>query len=282
VLQRVLRGSVATLRSTKHDGAGEPTAPVGAVTVDVTRADGTSVLTAGATTAIVDGPEVTVTVSATATAELGILTAVWTDADGSTWTTTHEIVGGFFFSIAEARASDKTLQDQTKYPAVDILAARAEVEQECEEICGQAFVPRYAAVAHTAASRGVVMVLPHVRLRRIRSVSVDGTAYTAEQVEALQHDPAGVVYLTARRGARVTIAYEHGWDSPPADLKRATLLRLRHRLNAKLSGIPDRAQTYSPEAGGTYSLVLPGRNRTGIPDVDAVYERYSVGTPVVA
>jgi hypothetical protein len=286
VLQRVLRGSAATLRSTKHDGDGEPVAPTvgNTVTVQVTRSDGTDVLPAG-TAATVVGDEVTVALTAAHTAELDQLTATWTERDAAgnvvaTWQSAHEIVGGFFFSIAEARKSDPTLQDQTKYPATDILDTRAEVEDECESICERSFVPRFAKVTLTVA--GSLLVLPHVELRRIRSVSVDGTAYTAEQVGALQFDSAGIVHLSARRGARVTITYEHGWDAPTPRLKKVTFIRLRHLLNAKLSGIPDRATSFSVTEGGTYSLAQAGRKRTGIPDVDAVYERHSVGSVTVA
>jgi hypothetical protein len=287
-VQRILRGSVATLRSTKHNGDGEPVAPAlgNTVTVQVTRSDGTDVLAAG-TAATVAGAEVTVALAAAHTAELDQLTATWTERDDvgtvvATWQSTAEIVGGFYFTIAEARASDKTLEDVVKYPNADILVTRTEVEEEFETICGQAFVPRFATVAHTTASRGVVMVLLHVRLRRVRSVSVDDIAFTAEQVVALKHEPAGFVYVSARRGARVSVAYEHGWDAPPADVKRAALTRLRSRLNMDKSAVFDRTISFSAAEGGTYRLATPSARHTGIPDVDAVLDRYALRTPTVA
>jgi hypothetical protein len=41
------------------------------------------------------------------------------------------------------------------------------------------------------------------------------------------------------------------------------------------SGIPDRVTSYTAVDGGSYRLALPGAYATGIPDVDAVYSRYS-------
>jgi hypothetical protein len=282
-VQRILRGSAAILRSTKHDGDGEPVAPTvgNTVTVQVTRSDGTDVLPAG-TVATVAGAEVTVALTAAHTADLDQLTATWTERDGvgtvvATWQSAAEIVGGFFFSIAEARASDKTLEDATKYPDADILATRAEVEEEFEAICGRAFVPRFG----TFTGTGGAQVLPDPHLRKLRSVTVDGTAYTASELEDVKTDEAGIIATSARRGARVVVSYEHGLDSPPADLKRAALTRLRSRLNMSKSAVPDRATSFSTETG-TFRLSMPGANRTGIPDVDAVLDRYALRTPTVA
>jgi hypothetical protein len=276
-VQRILRGSAATLRSSKLNSEGEAVAPSGAVTVEVTRWDGSVVIAAGTATGV-DGADRTIALTPTQTAQLDRLTATWTDAgDNSSWTTTAEIVGGFYFSIAEARASDKTLEDATKYPDADILATRAEVEEEFEEICGRAFVPRFG----TFIGTGGAQVLPDPHLRKLRSVTVDGTAYTAAEVEGVRTDEAGIIATTARRGARVVVSYEHGLDSPPADLKRAALTRLRSRLNMSKSAVPDRATSFSTETG-TFRLSMPRADRTGIPDVDAVLDRYALRTPTVA
>jgi hypothetical protein len=275
-VQRILRGTAATLRSTKLNSEGEPVTP-GTVTVEVTRWDGSVVIAAGTAT-VVDGNERTIALTPAQTADLDLLRATWNDTgDNSTWTTTAEIVGGFFFSIAEARDSDKTLEDAVKYPAAKILATRADVEDECERICGQAFVPRFA----TYTALGGVLVLPHPELRRLRSLSVDGTAYTAAQLEDLFTDESGIVYVTGR--GRVTVSYEHGMDAPPPDLKRAALIRLRSLLNMSKSAVPDRATSFSTETG-TFRLSMPGPEYTGIPEVDSVYHRPSfyVHTPTVA
>lgn len=274
-MQRILRGSAALLRATKLDGNGEPTPPVAPITATVTRSDG-STITPTATG--IDGNDATATLPAGSTADLDLLTVTWSDNTGATWTSTHELVGGFLFSVADARASDRTLEDQGKYTDADILSRRTEVEQEFEEITGQAFVPRFATYAGIGMG---TFIVPHLRLRRIRRLSLDGTAYTAAQLADLQTEPYGVLYAI-RRGAKVEVAYEHGWDFPPADLKVAALTRLRQRLNFKLSGIPDRATSWSAETGGTFRLAMPSAHRTGEPNIDAVLERYSVRTPSVA
>jgi hypothetical protein len=276
-VQRILRGTAATLRSTKLNSEGEAVAPSGAVTVEVTRWDGSVVIEAGTATGV-DGNDRTIALTPAQTAELDHLAATWTDTDGSTWTTTAEIVGGFYFSIAEARASDKTLEDPVKYPAADILTTRTEVEEEFEEICGRAFVPRFG----TFTGTGGAQVLPDPHLRKLRSVSVDGTAYTAAELEDVKTDEAGIIATTARRGAKVVVSYEHGLDSPPADLKRAALTRLRSRLNMDKSAVFDRTISFSAAEGGTYRLATPSARHTGIPDVDAVLDRYALRTPTVA
>jgi hypothetical protein len=276
-VQRILRGTAATLRSSKLNSEGEAVVP-GTVTVEVTRWDGSGVIAAGTATGV-DGNDRTVALTPAQTADLELLRATWTDAgDGSAWATTAEIVGGFYFTIAEARASDKTLEDAVKYPNAGILATRAEVEEEFEEICGRAFVPRFG----TFTGTGGAQVLPDPHLRKLRSLSVDGTAYTTAEVEDVKTDEAGIIATSARRGARVVVSYEHGLDSPPADVKRAALTRLRSRLNMDKSAVFDRTISFSAAEGGTYRLATPSARHTGIPDIDAVLDRYALRTPTVA
>jgi hypothetical protein len=45
-------------------------------------------------------------------------------------------------------------------------------------------------------------------------------------------------------------------------------------LNLNKSAIPDRASSYTVD-GGIYRLDMPGAFKTGLPEVDAVYARYS-------
>jgi hypothetical protein len=222
-------------------------------------------------------------------AQLTELTATWTgtiDGNAVVEVDQVEIVGAHYWSIAEARASDATLANAQKYPAADLLATRVEVEQECERICGRAFVPRYrrAVLDGTGTTE---LLLPDPDVRRIRAVRlaprVDRpfVALTEAQLAALVERGDRVLRrvdgsVWTEGYANVVVEYEHGMNAPPTDLLRATKQRLRHRLNMQMSAIPDRAVSYSTEGGATYRLSTPDAYSTGIPDIDAVYSGWSL------
>lgn len=287
--QRIMQGAPGTLTVTLTDQDGTPAAAVGTLTVAVAQADGTSVLAAGAATSAGSAPgSYTAAVTAAQTAALGLLTAIWTDAgNGRIVTTRHEIVGGFFFSLADARNSnDQLLNDATKYPDALILATRQEVEEEAEEICDVAFVPRYNRVALDGIAT-TDLVLPHNVIRTVRSVRIypvtgapNYTALTATQLAGLTFDEDGTIHRTdfgffdEGRG-NIVVEYEHGYDQPQADVRRASLTRLRSRLNFDKTAVNDRATTFTAENGQSYKLSTAEAYRTGIPEVDAAYSRYS-------
>lgn len=286
--KRILKGAPATLSVILLDQNGEPRSAGGDLTVEVTRADGTTLKAAGtAATTGSNAGQYTVTLSATETDTLDLLTAVWTDSAGGTATTTYEVVGGFYFSIPEARLSDDTLTAD-EYSSDYIAAVRQEVEEECELITGRSFVPRYRYVEISGIGQAELTLPIASDVRAIRSVSVDGVAFNESSLADLFVTGAGVLSRKtlgnfARGTANVVIGLEYGWDAPPADLKRAALTRLRSRLNMDRSAIPDRATTFS-NPDGTFGLAAPGRNgwETGIFDVDVVYNRYATNTPVFA
>ena len=66
-----------------------------------------------------------------------------------------------------------------------------------------------------------------------------------------------------------------GFVRTPQDLVDAMALRYRHWLTQPKSAIPDRAMSWTSDAGGTYRLMLPNIRSTGDPAVDAIYKRYS-------
>lgn len=289
-LIRVLKTAAATLTRTFYvdetatDLADPPT-------VTVKRLDGTPVVTGTAVDApgsgvytytLPGGPAA----PTSATWQLDELVVSWTGTlAGAVVTLTDivEVVGGYFFGLAEARASDNTLNDPVKYPTALLADKRIEVEQECERICGRAFVPRFARATVDGAGTGTLLV-PHRDVRAVRAVSIDGTAVTGSALTAVKPTAAGTLERTD--GARwpagtrnVVVEVEHGLDAPPADLQNAAMRRLRSLLNATRSGIPDRASSFTVTDGGTYRLAMPGRHKTGIPDVDAVYEAYSARLP---
>lgn len=286
--RQILRG-VAAMLSWQPTGAdGEPAAPAGAVTIGITKADGTTVVAAGTATTGTGSSPRTYALAAMNTLEL--LTVTWTDTgDGSTHAQLVEVVGGFWFSVADARAADRNLTDTTIYSTERILAVRAEVEAELESMppngTGQAWVPRY----RREAVRGTGLqdlIVGEVQVRAVRSV----TAYEADGSVASVFTPAELAELvpsawgTIRRSRGnvwstsylYVVEYEHGHDRPPADLRTAAVRMLRHRLNSHASGVPDRAESFVNDAGGRFVISTPGVRGaiTGIPEVDVAIKRH--------
>lgn len=286
--QRVLQGAPATLTVTFADQDGAPVDATGTVTVLVAQADGTVVLPLGSATVHGDTGVYTVALTAAQTAQLNLLTATWTDAGNTrVIVSEHEIVGGYFFSLADARTSnDGLLEDESTYSDEDILSCRQEVEEEAEVICDVAFVPRYNRVALDGDATTAI-VLPDNRIRTIRSVRIypvtGGTlfvSFTPTQLAGLAIGDDSTIRRTDfgffdEGRANIIVEYEHGWDLPPSDLRRASLTRLRSRLNYDKGGINDRATTFTAENGQSYKLATAEAFRTGIPEVDAAYGRYS-------
>lgn len=286
-MDRIPRGSANTIqaRFSVDEAPLDSSIPV---TIEVVRDNGDVVVPAGTATntgAVGDGLyEFTLLPSHTGLVD--ILTARWTATLGGeamTLETRVEVVGGFYFTLADGRASDDALADTVKYPTARLAEARDEVEDECEDITNVAWVRRYAKVTLSGDGSNN-LVLPHYMVRSVRSI-VDGdtTAWTAPQLAALRVSDSGVL-SAARTGAipfafgdrNLTVIYEHGYDQPPADLRRASIIRFRSFVFATKSGIPDRATSFVAAEGGNFTLSTPGRagTPTGIPEVDAAYNRH--------
>lgn len=293
-LTRIAKNAAATLSHAFYVGE-TPTDPTGTPTYAIADANGTAVSDGNATVVGSNTGRVTAPLAAQSITRL--LTVTWTATVGGSSVTEVdqvEVVGGFLFGLAEARASDSSLADTSKYTSTELEAARLAVEQELEMICDRAFVPRYARLVldGSGVSDLVLTGRPDAPpgcsgdIRSVRRASVapqlDETFvdFTVAQLAAVAQTRDGALRRTDgliwyEGYANVVVEFEYGWAAPPADLKQAALTRLRSRLNMSRSGIPDRAQSFSMAEGGTYRLTMPGEWATGIPDVDAVYGRYS-------
>lgn len=279
---RVLVATPATLTAQFYGAGGEALVDPGVVTVTITRADGT-VLVADAATTGTGAAERTYTLAAQD--RLDHLTAVWEGATADV-TTSHEIVGGFYASLAEIRAQD-ALTSQASYPTAKLEAARWQAEARFEEATGVAWVPRHA--RDTLTGMGSTSLMVNYRPpRSLIAAHVDGTAVGDLGTLALQ--PWGLVErasgITFPRPAtlpgNVVLEYVYGYDRPPADLKQAFLAYCRHLLLEGRSRIPDRASVMTTDFG-TFTLTTAGfRRPTGLPDVDAVLNAYDQRIPGVA
>jgi hypothetical protein len=254
-----------------------PTDAAGSVTVDLKRLDGTVVDT---DTAVHPGPPGQYTYLLPAQADLDSLTLDWSGTVGGAPVIVRdyvEIVGGFLFSIGDARTQLNL--DANTYDTALLAAKRTEIEQEFEAICRQAFVPRF----HREVVSGrdnAQLPTAWPLLRAVRAVSVNGVALAGTDLTGLGFSDHGVIKRPGGAlwpdGLRNIIPeYEHGWDYPPGEVSSAGILRLRARLSQTSSAIPDRAISFTVAEGGVYRLSTPSRQRTGQPDVDGVLERYT-------
>lgn len=276
-LTRILQTAKVTLTHTFYLDEGPADADSGNVTATLKRLDGTVADTATATH---PGPIGQYSYSPPAQTDLGAFRLEWsgTFAGAALVAVDYvEIVGGFLFGLAEARGRHRFLADTNRYPTALLAAKRIEVEQEIENICGQAWVPRYGRYA--CSGRGYEQLgTPTSMLRRVRSVKIAGVALAQAELDVIQVTDSGV--LRRPTGVPWPIGYgnmivevEHGHDYPPEPIKEAGILRLRSRLSMTTTEIPDRAISWNAAEGGTYRLSTPGRTRTGIPEVDGVLER---------
>lgn len=217
-------------------------------------------------------------------ADLDHLDVTWTGiVSGATVILTDrvEVVGGHFFGIAEARGSDSSLSDPVRYTTAMLANTRIQVEQECERICGWAFVPRFERRTFPGTGSNTIFI-PVAKLRALRSISTQRWPEAPEVTTLLDDvsvDPGGQIVrhdggIFPYGNANIVLEYEHGHDYPPEDLKEKAMYRLRSLLNLSRIGIPDRVSSYSTPDGATYRITLPSRGHTGIPEVDAVYCRY--------
>jgi hypothetical protein len=273
----VLRTAAVALTHTFYVDETATDASTG-VAVAVTRLDGTAVSSGAATHPGLGQYSYTVP----GQANLDTLAVTWTATSigGAvvTATDTVEFVGGYLCGLAEARASDTTLTSTTTYPTAMLADKRLEVEEECEEICRQAFVPRF--YRETLSGTGTDRLgLKHMMLRRLRAVTVSGVAWSGSDVTAVPPAENGI----ARRpdGAvwpagvgNIVVEYEHGWDRPPERITAAAMLHLRYLVNQPRTGIADRVSSYTNVAG-TFQVATADSTRTGYPDVDSVYMRYT-------
>lgn len=256
-----LVGVAANLDAQFHDQDGDLVAAGSTVTVDVARADGT-IIASGASTTTPSTGVYRYALSAANNSQLDLLSLTWKDGGTARVATVHEIVGGYYFTVADLRAFDKTLTSTEKYPNAAIVQVRREVEAEFEEITGCAWVPRYRRI-RCSGSGSSQLLLPVWAPRRVRSVRVysDATTYTtftADQLAAVSLDEWGIA-IRADGSAwpcgveNLVVEVEHGYGLPPADLKRAAMQRARYRLNMDRTRDREQASRVTVD-GATYEM----------------------------
>lgn len=289
-MQRIRQSVAATLQVVFTDELGVPSARPGGVTVGVTRANGDVVIAPGTAAATAATGVFTKALTALQTAQLDTLTATWRDVTGGVdFITTHRVVGGFMFTIAEARAYDDVLNDSAKLPNAVLAARRDEVEDEAEWICDRSFVPAYDRV--TVDGDGTAMLhcgrhdLRRIRAIRLYSAGLDAgyVDLSAAQLSSIGLLPGGVIRRTDGGifdfgVSNVIVDLEYGLNAPDNTMAVAAIQRLKSRCEMPNSGaVPERSRSWTDPANGTtYEFTGPDAYRTGVDRVDSVYARFSM------
>ncbi len=284
---RVLRTAKATLTRTFYLDE-EVEGASGSVAVSVTRLDGTVVQAGNATGPNPDGAY---TFTFQGSDVLDQLRVSWAATVGGDAVTLDQdmidVVGGFYFSLAEGRATDPALADTGKFPSTRLRERRDQVETECERLTGQAWVPRFRRATLTGTGR-TVLVLPDPQIRAVRAVTVNGSAFTSGELAGVGFNESGLLYLssgwrpsTLGNVGNVVVEYEHGHDRPDPDLVEAARLRFKSLCLEGRANLPDRAERQGQVGsdGGRVVDGSPTAEKTGLPAVDAVYARLADARP---
>lgn len=284
--QRIVAGTAGTISWSQIGGDGEPADP-GTVTVTITRADGTAIVTNAATTGTSTAAR-TYALSQAQTASLDRLTALWKVSGTTVATTEVDVVAAPWFSNAELRSAEVALENTAKYPAAAISLARLQVESFFETVTGRRFVPGYSYETLPILQPYGPLILRRSDLRTVRSIALynDLSAAAVEtlgatELAAFPPSEAGLVYRYSNgwNATWAKVGYEHGFIAPPPEVKAAAMKLCLEVLVADKSGtIPDNAVTWSStDLGWSAVLVTPGVKgaHTRLPSVNKVLDEWT-------
>jgi hypothetical protein len=258
------------------------TDPTAAVSVIVKR-DGTVV---GAPLTAVHVTANLWTVTVPAQTVLGEVVLSWPDGDR-----TVEAVTGLRVTRARVRerpADKGKLDDPARWPSWQIDRAVAVAHDELADIIGVTPFRRRTTERHVVDQQGVRLLGAMWRNTNVQliSVAVDGTALSATDLAALTVTEQGRIVVCESNVWRpwryndapstVLVTYEHGDPAVmTSSLTEALTRRCAHLVTSTASALPNRVErSYSDQNGNTVFFASAGFDRTGIPDVDAVYHRH--------
>lgn len=276
-LRRVLKSNDVTIERTFYDGE-TATNATGAVAVTVTREDGTALTGGNATQDGATGRYIFALDDTTHLSQLDRLAIGWTatvSAKQQKFTDYVEVLGAHLVEISEIRGL-KNLSDTTKFTLAELEQAREWFYDLLSRLIPQvAFVPSYDRYVFDGHG-GIEVLLPKMFPRSLIKVTISGETKTTTDWKLDEHGLVRVAQATTFKvptttevGRNCSIAYEHGLDSPPEDLREAALVAIRERLLNDQAGRP--MLSVADGAGGTTRFAVASEDRpTGNPDVDAV------------
>jgi hypothetical protein len=277
IIDRVQRNQSGTLNAYwERDGiAWDPGANV---TVTIINDAGTALVTAAATQGSGTNGRSYV-LPATATATLDYLTAQWTSpSDGSVLTTYAEVVGGYLFSVAQARTRTP-LMDTTSYPTEQIENYRMLAEMALEDICGVAFVPRFSRDIAHITGWGLITV-PRRQVTKVRQIYTQSEQgpQALTTLAGLRIEQGGLIFMPSLWtwwSTPITVTYEHGFQWAPPRVARAALELARRWLIE--SPWDERTTGFRTRDGGEMTILTASHTAAfDIPEVVAVADQYSM------
>lgn len=269
MMNEIRQSAPTTLQATFYnDDVAATDTEVGAVTVHVVRGDGTDLLPPGTATA--GSNPYTVELDTADTVDLDELTALWTSTNLGALDTRHRIVGRYLVDLADIR-SQASLDDAGRFPTAALARVRDEHTRTIEDYLRFALRPVWTREMQAGSGTDRLM-LDNRYPRSIRRVTIDGEpADTAEWTLSR----SGRVHATVifPSGAEIVVEYEHGLDRPEPDDRRYALTAIRDMLLSDGTGRPSRVLQETTEFGNT-RFSIPSKDRiTGIPEVDAHWQR---------
>lgn len=190
------------------------------------------------------------------------------------------MVAAPYFTTAEFRSLMSDMDEEARYPDVQVEAARNWAEALIERFCRTSFVARTTTETLDGGDWCLVLSTPFVQ--SVTSVTIAGVLLTGYDYSyrggVLERRPTGTysyptVWTFGRRN--IVVVYEAGYSAaPPNDLKLAAMQATRDRVirMSPTSGSPsERATSITNDIGGTTQFATAGVDRpTGLPDADAV------------
>jgi hypothetical protein len=276
-MERIVRKGVGTytLTATAYDADGVKATISGSPTLNVYDA-GDTLIEAGVPT-ITDG-ELVYAVPNDDLTHLDTYRAVWTgtvDGVAQSWETYFELVGGYYFETSELRdvGGKVDLTSEVNYPDALLERKRGSVESIIEQAAGVAFVPR--GHRHEFTAWDNTAVFPHVRIREVYGITVNGVALTATELADCVVDKRDGRITWGRwyEGQTVVVHYEHGHLTCPEPIREGAIELTVERTIA--SATPARATGVSTDVGFIrYTLADGDKHPTGLPDLDAAIGLY--------
>lgn len=274
-------GRPGTLRHVARDEDGVAADVTGSVAVSITD-DAGEIVQSG--NAVDSGVGVyTLALNSAIRGAVGRYEATWTYTQNGAAITVgqeFEVVSDWLFDIAELRDHDISFEDDERYTADMVRAARDAATERLENAAQVAFVQRARRVVMSGNGMSK-LVLPDTEVISLEEVWVDGEQLDETAIDLL---PEGVIihpnaWTTGTNN--IELRYVHGYTTPPEPVRRAALTLASEYL--VVSALPARATAQSTDLGEfriTIANVDAGRD-TGIPEVDAVIARFGRRRPVI-
>jgi len=221
-------------------------------------------------------------------AEVASLTVTWSgiwNTVAQSVDTSAEIVGSQLFTLAQLRDYDDRKLASLTFTDELLAAKRDEITDFFEQVCNVSFVRRYARDELEGQNRRIIYLMNR-RPTRLLSATVNGQALSDDDFASIARYDSGKIERPTPwpyrpvQGRNVVVAYEYGWQMPPAKISEAA--KLLARLELMATDIGDRTLSVTNDLG-TVRLSVPGaKYPTGIPVVDATLGQYDETSDIEA